>query len=68
MRRYFVAAITLGLVVNAMLCGGLSPAAAEGTQWAEGVPYHTDYEQAIKQANETGRILLIYNGWKGDGI
>ena len=69
MRRYFLAAITLGLVLAASLSGGLSPAqAGEATEWAAGVPYHTDYEQAIKLANETGRILLIYNGWQRDGI
>ena len=62
MKRLSLTAITLAL----LLAAGLSPAAAG--EWAEGIPFHTDYEQAIKQANETGRILLIYNGWQGDGI
>jgi hypothetical protein len=68
MKRFFRAAITLGLLLAALTAGGLSRTGAEEkAEWAAGVPYHTDYEAAIKQANETGRILLIYNGWQGDG-
>jgi hypothetical protein len=33
-------------------------------EWAEGVPFGTDWDAAIKQAKNTGRILFIYNGWE----
>ena len=33
-------------------------------KWADDVPYLTDWEDAIKQARETGKMLFIYNGWK----
>jgi len=48
---------------------GLSAAAlAAGDEWAKGVPVLTDWDKAIKQARTTGRILFIYNGWKGRNI
>ena len=40
----------------------------KGHEWAKGVPYLTDFDAAIKQAKETGRILFIYNGWEGPNI
>jgi hypothetical protein len=36
--------------------------------WAEGVAYTTDWKIAIKSARESGRMLLIYNGWQRSGI
>lgn len=37
-------------------------------EWAKGVPFHTKFEDAIKDVRRTGRILVIYNGWKNSGI
>jgi hypothetical protein len=39
-------------------------AAAADKEWAQGVPFTTDWDAAIKEARNTGRILLIYNGWE----
>ena len=57
-------------IVLAIVCGAPAQdaAAKDAPTWAEGVPYLTDYEDAIKQVRETGRMLLIYNGWKREGI
>lgn len=38
------------------------------SEWGDGVPYVTDWEAAIKQAKNTGKILFIYNGWERPGI
>jgi len=59
------------LLLVAMLVGAAPAsdvAAKDGEGWAEGVPYLTDYDDAIKAARESGRMLLIYNGWKREGI
>jgi hypothetical protein len=37
-------------------------------QWAEDVPFVTDWDAAIKEARNTGRILFIYNGWERPGV
>jgi hypothetical protein len=37
-------------------------------EWAEDVPYGTDWEAAIKEARNTGKILFIYNGWERPDI
>jgi hypothetical protein len=42
--------------------------AAERKEWADGVPYGTDWEAAIKEARNTGKILFIYNGWERPDI
>ena len=44
------------------------PAYAGGKEWAKGVPYTTDFKDAIKQARTTGRIIMIYNGWEKEGV
>ena len=47
----------------------LAPLALAGKQeWAKGVPYTTDWKKAIKEAQNTGRILFIYNGWQREKI
>lgn len=40
----------------------------DGKEWAEGVPFGTDWDAAIKQARNTGKILFIYNGWERPDI
>jgi hypothetical protein len=37
-------------------------------EWAEGVPYLTDWKAAIKEASNTGKILFIYNGWQREKV
>ncbi len=37
-------------------------------EWAKGVPFHTNFKDAIKDVRRTGRILVIYNGWENSGI
>lgn len=59
------------LLLTALLLGTVpahDASAKESEGWAEGVPYLTDYDEAIKAARESGRMLLIYNGWKREGI
>ncbi len=36
--------------------------------WAKGVAYTTNWKEAIKSARESGKMLLIYNGWQRSGI
>ncbi len=45
-----------------------APAFAGDKEWAKGVPYTTDWKDAIRQAHATGKILLIYNGWEREKI
>lgn len=64
MARRLLAWTVLGILLTSA-----SPALAKaGGEWAKGVPYHVSYEDAIKEAKESGRILLIYNGWERAGI
>jgi hypothetical protein len=42
--------------------------AKDKQEWAEGIPYVTDYDEAIGMAKESGRMLLIYNGWEKPNI
>lgn len=37
-------------------------------EWAKGIPFHTKWDTAIKEARETGKLLFIYNGWQNKGI
>ena len=47
----------------------LAPAAPKkGQEWVKGVPYHTDFKAAIKEAHATGKLLLIYNGWQREKV
>ena len=41
---------------------------AKSDEWVQGVSYTTDWKQAIKTAQQTGKMLFIYNGWKRSGI
>ena len=55
-------------VLGLLLLLGLMPwQAARCDEWAEGVPYTTDWEYAIRKAQETGRILCVYTGWRTEG-
>ena len=66
MSRTLLTAALLGLAVAAA-----SPTFGkdEGAKlWADGVPYTTDYDAAIKEARETGKMLLVYNGWEREKI
>jgi hypothetical protein len=51
-----------------MALATLVRAGDDGKQWAEGVPLTTDWNAAIKEAKNTGRILFIYNGWERPDI
>ena len=39
-----------------------------GPTWVDGVSYTTDWKTAIKAVQQSGKMLFIYNGWKGSGI
>ncbi len=51
-----------------LVLAALVRAGDEGKEWAEGVPLMTDWNAAIKEAKNTGRILFIYNGWERPDI
>ncbi len=58
-----LAALTLFLVTAAPRAE-----AKDEKEWVEGIPYVTDYDEAIGMAKESGRLLLIYNGWERPNI
>ena len=41
---------------------------ADKKEWAKGIPYTTDWKAAIKEAKNTGKMILIYNGWQREKI
>ena len=41
---------------------------ADKKEWAEGISYTTDWKAAIKEAKNTGKMILIYNGWQREKI
>lgn len=59
------------VLVTALACIGSavgpSTAGPDG-EWAKGIPYTTDWKAAIRDVRQTGRMLLIYNGWQRSGI
>ncbi len=57
----------LPLLLTLSLAASISPRAAAADQWAEGIPYGTDWDQAIEQARSTGKMLFIYSGWLEPG-
>ena len=64
---------TLSLLTITALCFAVAAAPAQTkknakNEWAKGVPFHTKFEDAIKEVRRTGKILVIYNGWKRRGI
>ncbi len=70
MMRSILAVVALGALA---LTATLGPADAKDTKdskarWGDGVPFTTDYEAAIKQARESGKMLLVYNGWERPDI
>ncbi|MFK7743130.1 MAG: hypothetical protein AB8H80_22640 [Planctomycetota bacterium] len=36
-------------------------------EWVAGVPFHTDWDDAIAEVQKTGKLLFIYNGWPLEG-
>ncbi len=38
------------------------------SEWAKGVPFTTDWNAAIKEAQESGKMLLVFNGWEKPGV
>jgi len=38
------------------------------SEWVDGIAYTTDWKTAIKAAQQSGKMLFIYNGWKRKGI
>ncbi len=65
-------ALLAALAVTGALAAAL-PAVAKDKDdgkhsWAEGIPFHTDFESAIKEVRETGKMLFIYNGWEREKI
>ena len=59
--------IVLGLLIGFALPAPLADA-KDKQEWAEGIPYVTDYDEALAMAKESGRMLLIYNGWDRPNI
>ena len=41
---------------------------ADKKEGAKGIPYTTDWKAAIKEAKNTGKMILIYNGWQRERI
>lgn len=37
-------------------------------QWGEGVPFLTEWDDAIKEVRESGKMLFVYNGWERPDI
>ena len=71
----FLTLPTLALPILALLCVAVPEAAAQksnksnkGHEWADGVAYTTDWKEAIKAVQRTGKMLFIYNGWERKGI
>ena len=62
-RTLILASLLLGFALSAPLAE-----AKDKQEWAEGIPYLTDYDDAIALAKESGRMLLIYNGWERPNI
>ena len=58
MRRFL---IILLISAAAGLAGTWRRSTSE--EWAPGVPYTKNWDEAIRQATTQGRLLLIYNGW-----
>ena len=48
--------------------GAFAPPLAADGEWVDGVAYTTDWDDAIEEVRETGKILLIYNGWERPDI
>lgn len=46
----------------------LAPATSFAQEWGKGVPYTTDFGKAIQEAQATGKMVLIYNGWENPGV
>jgi hypothetical protein len=54
---------------TALVCLALASAAlAADKEWAKGVPFTTDWDKAIKEIKNTGKILLVYNGWEREKV
>jgi hypothetical protein len=58
--------------VALLVLGGTSLWAAEkpqkgGKAEAASVSWLSDLDKAIEQVQETGKLLLIYNGWQREG-
>ncbi len=55
-----------------LILGALAALAYAGdkdrNEWGEGVSFGTDWNAAIKEAKNTGRILFVYNGWERPDI
>lgn len=58
---------TAALLALPVLLGAAAPAAGP-KEWAKDIPYVTDFDLAIRQVSESGKILFIYNGWEGDRV
>ena len=61
--------ITLAALLMAVLLA--APLAAKDKKadvWGPGVPYTTDWDDAIKQVRSSGKMLFIYNGWRDPNI
>ena len=55
----------IGLVA---IISSVAAAPARDDEWGKGITYTTKWDDAIKQARATGKMLLIYNGWERSGI
>ncbi len=57
----FMAAVTAAPSAQAQKAG-------DKDAWAKDVAFTTDWKKAIKSVRESGKMLIIYNGWKRSGI
>lgn len=64
-RRWYRGGMRTSILVA---MAALAHAGPDAKEWAEGVPFTTDWNAAIKEAKNTGRILFIYNGWERPDI
>ncbi|NNC88538.1 MAG: hypothetical protein HKN82_08795 [Akkermansiaceae bacterium] len=35
-------------------------------QWGEGIPFETEWRDALRDVADSGKMLLVYNGWPHD--
>ncbi len=61
-------AAALATLVAASLVAAPSAVAKEKDEWGKDIPFTTSWKDAIKSVRESGKILMIYNGWKAAGI
>ena len=57
----------LSIAVSLLVAGAPSAPARDG-EWAKGISYTLDWDQAIKEVKQSGKMLFVVNGWERSGI